>query len=50
MLHRTNMLNAKPYASPAISTGKISKHVGKPLADATEYRSLVGALQYLTHT
>ncbi|XP_026384696.1 uncharacterized protein LOC113280265 [Papaver somniferum] len=50
LLKRTNMLDSKPCSSPAIADTKTSKHDSEPLADAYDYRSLVGALQYVTWT
>jgi histone deacetylase 1/2 len=52
LLKRTNMHKAKPVCTPMASSEKLSRHEGEPLlaADITQYRSVVGALQYLTHT
>lgn len=50
MLHKPNMLQAKSYSSLVTASAKLSKDDGDPLTDATFYRSLVGALQYLTMT
>jgi histone deacetylase 1/2 len=46
------MTNCKPVDTPLPSTQKFSVKDGDPLGpdDATKYRSLVGALQYLTLT
>jgi histone deacetylase 1/2 len=46
------MKNCKPMNTPMFSTDKLSLHDGDPLGpkDITEYRSIVGALQYLTLT
>ncbi|CAL8990669.1 unnamed protein product, partial [Prunus brigantina] len=44
------MHEAKPVSTPAISGKRFSITDGDPLPDATEYRSVVGALQYLTLT
>jgi hypothetical protein len=52
LLHRTNMSSCKPTSTPLVTDQKISAHVGEPLGaeDGTRYRSVVGALQYLTIT
>jgi hypothetical protein len=52
LLHRAGMQNCKAVTTPLSSTTKLSANVGELLAleDATKYRSLVGALQYLTLT
>ncbi|XP_026439308.1 uncharacterized protein LOC113337996 [Papaver somniferum] len=50
MLKKTNMLDVNPCSSLAIADTKLSKYEGEPLADASDYRSLVGALQYVTWT
>ncbi|KAK9912116.1 hypothetical protein M0R45_035990 [Rubus argutus] len=44
------MLEAKPVSTPAITGRRLSLHDGQPLSDPTTYRSVVGALQYLTIT
>lgn len=44
------MTGAKPISTPAISGSKLSAHEGTPLKDPSSYRSVVGALQYLTMT
>jgi hypothetical protein len=46
------MLSCKAVAMPLSSTTKLSAQTGDLLApnDATKYRNLVGALQYLTLT
>ena len=52
LLKRVGMSNCKPVASPLSTSEKLSVHEGTPLGakDATNYRSVVGALQYLTLT
>lgn len=44
------MLGSKPCSTPVIADVKMSKHDGLLLDDPSEYRSLVGALQYITWT
>ncbi|KAG7559597.1 Reverse transcriptase RNA-dependent DNA polymerase [Arabidopsis thaliana x Arabidopsis arenosa] len=46
----TNMLSAKPVTSPMASSPKLTLRSGTPLSDATEYRCVVGSLQYLAFT
>jgi len=52
ILRRTGMLNCKLCSTPMTTTEKLSAYVGTPLSgdDVTRYRSVVGALQYLTLT
>ena len=50
LLTRTRMIGAKPATTPLSSSLKLSKTEGDPLPDATEYRHVVGALQYCTLT
>lgn len=50
LLERTNMLSAKPVASPMASSPKLTLFTGTPLTDATQYRCVVGSLQYLAFT
>jgi hypothetical protein len=49
VLDRAGMLNCKPAPTPIDAKGKLSAD-GAPINDATSYRSLAGALQYLTVT
>jgi hypothetical protein len=50
ILERANMLNCNPIPTPIDTKSKISAHDGSRVSDPTLYRSLVGALQYLTLT
>ena len=48
--HRTNMFEAKPVTTPLPTSPKLTLHGGTLLDDGTEYRSVVGSLQYLAFT
>ncbi|XP_031271382.1 uncharacterized protein LOC116129788 [Pistacia vera] len=50
LLYKLKMEGAKPASTPCTSGSKLSKLSGDPLPDPTEYRTMVGALQYLTLT
>nr|XP_040246144.1 uncharacterized mitochondrial protein AtMg00810-like [Aegilops tauschii subsp. strangulata] len=50
LLERAGMLNCKPTAMPVDTKAKLSATDGSPASDAAFYRSIVGALQYLTLT
>lgn len=50
ILHRANMTNCNSCATPVDTMSKLAEAVGMPVADPTLYRSLAGALQYLTFT
>lgn len=52
MLKRVGMQDCKPVSTPLLVSEKLSAHEGTLLGpkDATQYRSVVGALQYLTLT
>ena len=52
LLKRVGMSDCKPVSTPLSTSEKLSLHEGSLLGpeDATQYRSTVGALQYLTLT
>lgn len=50
ILHRANMANCNPCLTPVDTKQKLSADGSKPVSDPTLYRSLAGALQYLTFT
>ncbi|CAN6235024.1 unnamed protein product [Urochloa humidicola] len=50
ILERDSMANCKPVSTPADTKPKVSTDDGTPLRDPGWYRSVVGALQYLTLT
>jgi len=52
VLKRTGMQQCKPASTPMSASEKLSAYEGTPLSaeDSTRYRSIVGALQYLTLT
>lgn len=50
LLHRHSMTECQPCATPVCATSQLSHLHGDLLPDGTEYRQIVGALQYLTFT
>ena len=50
VLERAGMADCKPCSTPVDTNAKVSSIDGAPVSDPTQYRSLVGALQYLTFT
>jgi len=50
ILQRFDMEGAKPSLTPLSATATLQLHDGTPSTDATEYRSILGALQYLNLT
>jgi transposase InsO family protein len=50
LLKKHNMLDCKPASSPSCPNTRLSLHDGDPLPDPHAYRSMVGALHYLTFT
>lgn len=49
ILERAGMSDCKPSSTPVDTCAKLSSD-GAPVSDATHYRGLAGALQYLTFT
>lgn len=50
LLHKANMTNAKAVVTPMESNYSLTLLFGHQLDDATEYRTIVGSLQYLSLT
>ncbi|XP_035845135.1 uncharacterized mitochondrial protein AtMg00810-like [Helianthus annuus] len=50
IIKRANMQNCNPVSTPVDTHAKLSANSGEPFHDPTLYRSLAGALQYLTFT
>ncbi|KAL5570076.1 hypothetical protein UlMin_026651 [Ulmus minor] len=50
LLTKTEMLDCKPAKTPGVIGKTLSQYDGVPFDDQTKYRSLVGALQYVTLT
>ncbi|XP_068636011.1 uncharacterized protein [Aristolochia californica] len=50
LLHRTEMFDTKPAKIPGVVGQNLSKFDGDPMAEVTQYRSVVGALQYVILT
>jgi hypothetical protein len=50
LLDRANMADCRPVSTPVDTRAKLSADAGDPIADASDYRSIVGGLQYLTMT
>lgn len=50
LLEKTNMQDAKPVSTPMSPTPKLSLNSGERLSNPTEYRRVVGSLQYLSLT
>lgn len=48
ILERAGMQQCKPCTTPVDMKSKLKDDAGQPVANPTEYRSLAGALQYLT--
>lgn len=50
IIERAGMTSCKPAPTPVDTKSKLSVSSGSPYEDPTKYRSLAGALQYLTFT
>lgn len=50
LLDMFHMGNATPYSTPMAAHKSLSIHSGEPLENPSQYRSAVGALQYLCNT
>jgi hypothetical protein len=50
ILERAGMSDYKPCSTPVDTQAKVSSDMGPPVRDPSAYRSLAGALQYLTFT
>ena len=50
VLHRFNMANSKLVKTPCCPSSRLVLYSGVALSDPTAYKSMVGALQYLTFT
>jgi hypothetical protein len=50
LLERTGMLDCNPSHTPMEARLQLIKNSTEGLVDATEYRSVIGALRYLVHT
>lgn len=50
LLHKYDMMNAKPVTTPMASSPKLSLTSGTALSDPTKYHRLIGSLQYLQFT
>jgi hypothetical protein len=50
ILERAGMVDSKPILMPVDTQAKVSAKSRSDVADLTQYKSLTGALQYLTFT
>ena len=50
VLHRFHMENSKRTKTPSCPSIRLVPHDGVLLSEPTQYRSMIGALQYLTFT
>lgn len=47
LITRTNMVDSKPVSTPMQTTPKLTLHDSPTVSDPSQYRSVVGSLQYL---
>lgn len=50
ILDRAGMTECKPCSTPVDTNPKVAAADGAPVLDPTDFRSLAGAVQYLTFT
>ena len=50
VLHRFHMENSKPTKTPCCPSSRLLPNDGVAFSDPSEFRRMVGALQYLTFT
>ena len=50
LIQKANMVNCKPCYTPCHPKQKLLNHGNPPVTNSSYYRSLVGALKYLTFT
>ncbi|KAL8159823.1 hypothetical protein V2J09_001360 [Rumex salicifolius] len=50
VLHKANMTDCKPVSTPLNASTRLTRNSGTILASPTEYRMLLGSLQYLSLT
>uniref|UniRef100_A0A803NFK9 Reverse transcriptase Ty1/copia-type domain-containing protein n=1 Tax=Cannabis sativa TaxID=3483 RepID=A0A803NFK9_CANSA len=50
LLQEVTMLNTKPSPTPMVTNKQLSIYNGTPMTDPSHYKSVLGALQYLSHT
>jgi hypothetical protein len=50
ILERAGMVDCKPVSTPVDTQAKVSAESRPPVTDLTHFRSVAGALQYLTFT